>query len=299
MTQTATHEFELPLPAGYRRNELRDFYARDPLETGERVTPHGLQKCALIAGQPALLDIRFDGPTALCHTDASDLPAARRAFIRILGLDSQASEFEARFSADPLLGPLIQRQRGLRIPLTPDPWEALAWAIMGQQISVKVAVLLRRNLIANAGAPHLSGLKAHPSAATVAALDIPALRDLKFSGSKAEYMLAAARAVVDGKLPIAQMHAMPVAEAARIAASIRGIGPWTIQYFFLRGLGLADCLPAGDAGLAQGLARLCGTRPTEKAIRDMMACYAPWRSLATYHVWASLKEPTSPLPPAT
>jgi AraC family transcriptional regulator of adaptative response / DNA-3-methyladenine glycosylase II len=72
-------------------------------------------------------------------------------------------------------------------------------------------------------------------------------------------------------------------------SNVRGIGPWTIQYVFLRGLGFADCLPSGDAGLAQGLARIAGERPSERQIRDLMAKYAPWRSLATYHVWATLK----------
>jgi len=84
------------------------------------------------------------------------------------------------------------------------------------------------------------------------------------------------------------MRDMPVERASALASAIRGIGPWTIQYFFLRGLGLPDCLPAGDAGLAQGLARLCGSRPCEALIKETMARYSPWRSLATYHVWASL-----------
>jgi 3-methyladenine DNA glycosylase/8-oxoguanine DNA glycosylase len=291
-------EFAVPLPAGYRRSEVLDFYARDPLSVSERVHPDGLDKCALVEVVPALLEIRFEGDTAICRTDASDLTAARGAIVRMLGLDSEAAEFEEKFCADSLLGAVISRQRGLRIPLTPDPWEALAWAIMGQQISLKVAVMLRRNLIAAAGELHPSGLRAHPSAATVAALDLPALRELKFSGSKAEYILAAARAVASGELPIMKMKEMPVAEAARMAAAVRGIGPWTIQYFFLRGLGLADCLPAGDAGLAQGLARICGTRPSEAEIRRMLAPYAPWRSLATYHIWASLKEPIEPRPDA-
>ncbi len=284
------HEFVLPLPRGYRRSEVLDFYARDPLSVSERVHPDGLDKCALIDGLPILLEIRFaERDLALCRTDAADPEAARAVISRILGLNSGAEEFEKLFLEDSLLGPVIARQRGLRIPLTPDPWEALAWAIMGQQISLKVAVMLRRNLIAAAGEHHSTGLRAHPSAAAVSRLDVETLRGLKFSGSKAEYLLAAAKAVATGELPIHAMQEMPVAEATRMAAAVRGIGPWTIQYFFLRGLGLSDCLPAGDAGLAQGLARICGQRPSEPAIREMLAHFAPWRSLATYHIWASLK----------
>ena len=84
------------------------------------------------------------------------------------------------------------------------------------------------------------------------------------------------------------MRNMSALRAARLLGSVRGIGPWTVQYTLLRGLGFADCLPAGDAGLAQGLERLTGERPSESKIRELLAGYSPWRSLATYHVWASL-----------
>jgi 3-methyladenine DNA glycosylase/8-oxoguanine DNA glycosylase len=32
-----------------------------------------------------------------------------------------------------------------------------------------------------------------------------------------------------------------------------------------------------------------GERPKEPEIREMMSRFAPYRSFATYHVWASLK----------
>jgi DNA-3-methyladenine glycosylase II len=285
-------EFVLALPDGYRRREPLAFYSRDPMSVSERVLDDGLQiqKCATISGSPALLEIRFEGDSAVCASDASDSAAARLAIVRMLGIHSDAAEFERAFAEDPLLGALIGRRRGLRIPLTPDPWEALAWAIMGQQISVKMAVTLRRNLIAATGEMHASGLRAHPSADIVAKLDVAGLRALKFSGSKADYLLGAARAVAEGKLPLDRLHEMPVDEAANLARAVRGIGPWTIQYFFLRGLGLPDCLPSGDAGLARGLERICGERPTESKIRETMARFSPWRSLATYHVWAGFTD---------
>jgi len=180
-----TRTFTLPLPQGYRRKQILDFYARDPRSVGERVEHDLLDKCILVGGLPALLEIRFEDNAAICQTDATDAAAARRAAVRMLGIDSAADEFENLFIGDPLLGALIERQRGLRIPLTPEPWEALAWAIMGQQINLKFAVMLRSNLIEASGNLHPCGLRAHPSAATVASLDVPSLRALKFSGSKA------------------------------------------------------------------------------------------------------------------
>lgn len=286
-------EFVLRLPPRYRFREVLDFYGRDPAGVSEQVLPQGLRKALLIDGKPALIEIAFERGVgavvvAHCRIDAANSFEAHRAIVRILGLDADAAAFERQFAGDPLLGELLQQQRGLRIPLTPSPWEALAWAIMGQQISVKMAVALRRELICAFGLPHASGLRAHPSADTVAALDVDALRKLKFSGAKAEYLIAAAQAVSSGALP-ENLRDFSARHAARLLGNVRGIGPWTVQYAFLRGFGFSDCLPSGDAGLARGLARLTGSRPKEPAVRELMARFAPWRSLATYHVWASLK----------
>jgi AraC family transcriptional regulator of adaptative response / DNA-3-methyladenine glycosylase II len=282
-------EFVLRLPAGYRSREVLDFYGRDPLSVSEQVFAGGLKKALLIDGQAWLIEISFQGDSAVVRADGGNLFAAHRAVVRMLGIDSDASGFERQFADDPLLGALFQRQRGLRIPLTPQPWEALAWAIIGQQISVKAAVALRRELIAALGLRHASGLRAHPAAEAVAKLDVEALRKLKFSRSKAEYLLAAAQAVASGELPVADLRDHSAKHSARLLGNVRGIGPWTVQYVFLRGFGLADCLPSGDAGLAQGLGRLNGERPDEPNVRETMSRFAPYRSLATYHVWASLK----------
>jgi AraC family transcriptional regulator of adaptative response / DNA-3-methyladenine glycosylase II len=280
--------FTVRLPAHYRFQEVLDFYGRDPQSVSEAVFPDGLCKAFLIDGEPASVEISFDGNAAACRVDGNSY-ASHRAIVRMLGLGADAAAFERQFAGDPLLGRLIERQSGLHIPLTPHPWEALAWAIMGQQISLKAAVALRRELITAFGLPHATGLRAHPSAEVIAGLSVETLRPLKFSNSKAEYLIAAARAVASGELPIASLRDLSARHAARLLSNVRGIGPWTVQYAFLRGLGFADCLPSGDAGLAQGLGRLGGERPGEPEIRETMARFTPYRSLATYHIWASLK----------
>jgi AraC family transcriptional regulator, regulatory protein of adaptative response / DNA-3-methyladenine glycosylase II len=282
-------EFVLRLPAGYRSREVLDFYGRDPLSVSEQVSTCGFRKALFADGQASLVEISFRGDSAAVRVDGGNSFAAHQAVVRMLGIDSDASGFERQFADDALLGTLLQRQRGLRIPLTPEPWEALAWAIMGQQISVKAAVALRRELITAVGLQHQSGLRAHPAAEAVADLDVETLRRLKFSRSKAEYLIAAAQAVTSGELPIANLRSLSARHSARLLGNVRGIGPWTIQYAFLRGFGFADCLPSGDAGLAQGLGRLNGERPDEPRVRETMSRFAPYRSLATYHIWSSLK----------
>jgi len=288
-------EFTLSLPKDYRPRETLGFFGRDRESVSERVdfNRFTFAKCFEVGGRAIAVEVEFAQNSALCRTDEEYGFAAHRAVWRMLGLDSDAAAFDRQFTGDH--HDALRRQRGLRIPCTPEPWEALGWAIMGQQISLQAAVALRRGLIGALGRPHPSGLKAFPTAEVVAGADVALLRGLKFSASKAEYLLAAARAVAAGDVPLSRIRELSARHAARLLGAIHGVGPWTIQYVFLRGAGFADCLPAGDAGLARGLARLRGEsgaagRPDENGVKTALDCYAPFRSLAACHVWASLAD---------
>ena len=288
-TLASESEFTLRLPPGYRTREILAFFGRDRESVSERVREDGFTKCFESGGRLVVVDISFQGNLAICRTDPGCGYAAHRAAIRMLGLDSDADSFERQFCMDDPLGALFRRQRGLRIPLTPEPWEALGWAIIGQQISLQSAVAIRRALIEALGRIHeATGLRAFPTAEAIAVADLALLRQAKFSASKAEYLIAAARAVTSGEMPIARIRQLSARHAARLLRAIRGVGPWTIQYVFLRGAGFADCLPAGDAGLARGLGAITGERPDEAGVRAALDRFAPFRSLAACHVWASL-----------
>jgi AraC family transcriptional regulator of adaptative response / DNA-3-methyladenine glycosylase II len=290
------NEFTLKLPKDYRTREVLAFFGRDKESVSERVGANGFSKCFEVEGRAVVVEVEFGKQSARCRTDAGYAYAAHHAVLRMLGFESDAAAFERQFAGKPAndaIAGMFRQQRGLRIPCTPDLWEALGWAIIGQQISLQVAVTLRRGLIGALGREHASGLKAFPAAEAVAGVDVESLRGLKFSASKAEYLIAAARAVSSGEVPLARLRELSAHHAARMLGAIRGVGPWTVQYVFLRGAGFADCLPAGDAGLARGLAglnlaELGGERPDEAGVRQALDRFAPFRSLAACHVWASL-----------
>jgi len=197
-----------------------DFYGRDPLSVSESVEPEGVKKAFLNGAAPAA-GYSF-------HFNRGRLPFRCGRHLRDASRGSAHAghrlrrfRLRAPIPGDPLLGDIVTRQRGLRIPLTPEPWEALAWAIIGQQISLKAAVTLRRELIGAVGECHPTGLRAHPTAEAVANLNVDTLRGLKFSGSKAEYLLAAARAVASGELPLPALREMSALRGARLLGQIR------------------------------------------------------------------------------
>jgi 3-methyladenine DNA glycosylase/8-oxoguanine DNA glycosylase len=57
----------------------------------------------------------------------------------------------------------------------------------------------------------------------------------------------------------------------------------------MRGCGLADCVPLGDSGLATALEHFHGLdhRPDQAETDALMQTFRPYRSLATFHFWAS------------
>ncbi len=55
----------------------------------------------------------------------------------------------------------------------------------------------------------------------------------------------------------------------------------------MRSLGFADCVPLGDTGVTSGLQKLfqLEDRPDTEATKRLMSVFAPYRSLATTHLW--------------
>ena len=77
------------------------------------------------------------------------------------------------------------RRKGLRVaPVFLTGFDALCWGIIGQQINVKFASALRRDVVRLAG-EKIGDMRAHPSPARVADLSIAQLNSLRFSRSKA------------------------------------------------------------------------------------------------------------------
>ena len=289
-----TLEFELPLPADYRQADVLNFHRRDAQAVAERVTADGLDKGMLWQGLPACLSLRFIEwrATVALHVDGDAAPdggAVRALAMRLLGLTQPVAAFEAAFAGHPQLGRLLAANPGLRVPQSASPFEALTWAISGQQISLAVAITLRRRLIQLAGRQHSSGLLCYPDAQALASLDADTLGLSGFSRAKAQTLLLLAREVVEGRLPLdAWLAEEPDEAIAERLLALKGIGPWTVDYALLRGFARLDGSLHGDAAVRRQLQRLLGREEklSQAFVRDWLLPYSPWRALVAAHLWA-------------
>jgi len=186
----AARAFAVDLPAGYRRVDPQRYFGRDPASFSERVTPDGTIRKAVWLGERAVeLRISFAGDAAHCEIVAGFDPAMptlpplalphrgsweSTATRRLRDAVSRRCDFGRALAAPP----------ELRIPLAADPFEALVWAIVGQQINLRFASRLRNILGAIAGTPTGSGLTAQPRAGTLALVSPAELRARQFSQTK-------------------------------------------------------------------------------------------------------------------
>lgn len=284
------------MPARYRAQEILAYHRRDPEGFSERVEGRSITKGLVWNGAPAVLTLQLDTRRATATLDV-DGPAGSgagaklvRLARRMLALDQPIEAFARTFRHDPLLGPVLARFRGLRVAVTATPFEALVWAVTGQQISVRAAIALRRRMIAAAGIVHHSGLACHPDAAALAAVAEPQLHAAGYSRTKARTAAHLARSVAGGEIPLdAWTVDLPVERMRATLVAVPGVGPWTVDYTLLRGYGWLDGSLEGDLAVRRALqARLGRDRPVDVAeTRNVLARYTPWRALAAAYLWAS------------
>jgi AraC family transcriptional regulator of adaptative response / DNA-3-methyladenine glycosylase II len=219
----------------------------------------------------------------------SDLGVAVQRIRRLLDLDSDPAAVDAALGSDTALAALVAAVPGRRAPASVDPYETAIRAVIGQQVSVAGARTVAGRIVEHVGrtlgepVDGIARVFPRPDELAVAP-------DEAFSmpGARRDTIRRLARAVADGDLELDAGSDPAVAHRQLLA--LKGIGPWTADYVVMRGLGHPDTFLTSDLGVRQALDRL-------GLADDSGSRWAPWRSYAVHHLWASLSEsPARPLP---
>jgi AraC family transcriptional regulator of adaptative response / DNA-3-methyladenine glycosylase II len=217
--------------------------------------------------------------------DRRDLPAAVERSRALLDLDADPHAVTAALGADPVLGALVHRSPGRRVPGHVDGDELAVRAVLGQQISVAAATTLAARLVAAYGEPleRPVGSVTHlfPTSQALAGIDPVALA-MPAARRRAVLGLVAALSRGDVKLSTCTDRART--EQALLA--LPGIGPWTASYIAMRGLGDADAFLPTDLGVRRGLEAL-GHDGRPAAAAAIAERWRPYRAYAVQHLWAA------------
>ena len=184
-------------------------------------------------------------------------------------------------AADPVMAALIARYPDAILANRGDPFQTLARAIVGQQISVKAA---------DSVWARFAGFAQTISPEHIATLELEALAACGLSRRKAEYLRDLAGHFADGRIEPARWKTMEDELVIAELVDVRGIGRWTAEMFLIFSLRRPDVWPVDDIGLQKAVALhyLEGERPTLKTLREQGTRFAPWRTVATWYLWRSL-----------
>jgi AraC family transcriptional regulator of adaptative response / DNA-3-methyladenine glycosylase II len=245
--------------------------------------PHGDGTVALST------DERADEIRAVFVLDElRDLTAAIARARHLLNLDADPVAVDEVLGADPLLGALVTRTPGIRVPGAADGFELAMRAVVGQQVAVASARTVLAGIVSAAGEPIRAptGAVTHRFPTPQALTELARRRPEAFAmpASRRRTIAALAEAIAAGAISI-DPGADP-AELERDLLELPGIGPWTAGYIAMRGLGDPDAFLATDLGVRRSLARL-GAGADPRAVTAMAEPWRPWRAYAIAHLWAA------------
>jgi len=201
----------------------------------------------------------IEPPRALSH---SALHAGTRVLV---ALDSRLGAVVSRLG----MPPMFARRPG---------FAALVRIILEQQVSLASALTIYRRLGLHAG-----GITPE----SIAALEIAGLREFGLTRQKAAYCHGLAVRVLDGRLDLSAVARAGGESARTMLLEVPGIGPWSVDIYFLMALRRPDVWPQGDLALAVAMREVRALRrlPSREQQHKIAIRWAPWRSVAARILW--------------
>ena len=212
---------------------------------------------------------------------------------RMFDLDANPQAIADTFRHDAILGPLLARRPGLRLPGGWDGFEIAVRAILGQQISVAAARTLATRIVQRWGealpsAPMPGLERLFPTPVALARAD---LREIGLTTSRAATISGMAQALLDGRVTFRAEQSLDAFVASWIA--LPGIGEWTAHYIAMRTLGDPDAFPAADLILRRE-ATTDAVPLSTKALTARAQAWRPWRAYAVIHLWRAASDALPP-----
>jgi DNA-3-methyladenine glycosylase II len=187
----------------------------------------------------------------------------------------------ARYLAesDPDLGVVLERLGDPPMWGRSPGFPTLIQIILEQQVSLAAARTIYRRLIGELGA-------VTPEA--VHAMQESGLRDFGLTRQKARYCYGLATVVLDGSLDLTSVARGTDAEGRKTLLAVPGLGPWSVDIYYLMALRRPDVWPQGDLALASAIQDVKGLKvpPTRDEQQALASRWAPWRSVAARILWA-------------
>ena len=297
----AKREIKIKVPEAFSFAENLKYMSRSDNECMYDIKDNKIYKAIPLKGETFLIEIRSENDRDLIIQFITRDPSQKQVFSGVekyvkewFDLDRDLEPFYELAKSDPLLKKPVHDCYGLRIVGITDLFEALCWAIIGQQINLPYAYTLKRRFVESFGR-HIEweGQKywLFPTPDEIVKLSVADLAQLKMTTKKSEYLIQVAKLISEDELSKEKLlEAGDIDKAEKMLVKIRGIGPWTANYALMRCLRFPSAFPIDDVGLQNAIKHLLSTdkKPTKGEILKMSSGWANWEAYATFYLWRVL-----------
>jgi len=186
---------------------------------------------------------------------------------------------------DPKLSKIINDVGKYEIKITRNHYESLVDAIISQQLSGSAAKAIGqrfRKLYSSR----------FPKPIQVMKTSYFKLRGTGLSRMKIKYIKELSKKIESKELKLKSFSKFSDEEVISQLTKIKGIGRWTVAMFLIFSLARLDVLPVGDLGLKKGIQLLYALPeiPQEIEVENIAEKWKPYRTVATWYIWKSLKK---------
>jgi DNA-3-methyladenine glycosylase II len=186
-------------------------------------------------------------------------------------------------SKDPKLKALIKQHGPFQLEKKKSLCIYLCYSIMSQQLSTKVASVIRQRFL------DLYGGK-EPLPQEIMNTPFEKLRGIGLSNAKVSYIQNVARFEIEQGMDHRRLSKMSNDEVILYLTRIKGVGRWTTEMLLMFALCREDVFAMDDLGLQQAVIGLYGLKNRKKktlqaAISKITVQWAPYRTYACLYLW--------------
>lgn len=280
----------MKLQGPYNFDLVLDRLANDPLHVVDQ-EQRRVKVPLLIDGKPKVVEVVGVGTTDKPEFEIIGVESKEEMdrLAHIFQWDTPLADIHAHFHNTDL-APIFDKHRGTPLILDFAPYNSLLKSIVHQQLNLSFAYTLTERFVKKFGF-EVDGVYFYPQPETVASLKVEDLRELQFSGRKAEYVIGIAQGIVNGTLNMESLEHKTDDEVMKELIQLRGVGPWTVQNLLLFGLGRPNLFPMADIGLQNALKKLYGLdrKPTMEEMESYIKDWEPYLSYASLYLWRSIE----------
>jgi len=197
-------------------------------------------------------------------------------------MDTEQSPYLLHLAKDRKFAKIIAGKESFSLSKRHDVYLYLCYSIMSQQLSTKVADVIRKRF--------LNLFPSKPSADQILATSHETLRSIGLSGAKANYVHNVARFSIESGVDQKKLAKMNNEEVIEYLTKIKGVGRWTVEMLLIFTLGREDVFAVDDLGIQQAMIKVYKLDKSDKKKlqADMLRIssrWSPYRSYACLHLW--------------